>query len=127
MSKMNKEEVVKMTSAILKRNEADLGYITQEMVESDSQDKQTNAATFEAASGEDKVKRVFFGNNARYGTVTINGQNWQCYYFEGNNPPTAYNTVCATTRTWYLLLQAYDHTYLGKCNSGREAWRFDEK
>lgn len=73
---------------------------------------------------------TLWGNNARYGTRTINGVNWQVYFYEygdaNSRPPTSNRGLaCGTGKTWYLKMQDWHHVYDGTCPSGRERWKFE--
>jgi hypothetical protein len=127
MEKLTKEVVQRKTLEILKKDDLDVSYITQELVDSDNNGGHTNGEELLSSDTEGAPLLTLWGNNARYGTVTINGQNWQCYYYEygGNAPTSNRNLACGTNKTFYLLMQDWHHTYDGNCQSGRERWRFD--
>ena len=120
MQQKTLEEVKQQSQEILGKDLLiEFDYITQEMVDADN----GNSADDAAAEDRDVKLRQFWGNNARTGGRVIDGQNYNVYYFESAQPLSR-NEACRTDRTWFLRMDQWNHTYAGKCNSGREGWYF---
>jgi hypothetical protein len=130
MDKLTKEEVLKKTEELLNQPNLNFDYITQELVSSDNEQNHLDGSLIEGSENEKTLNSILFGNNVRYGTRTINGRNWQVYYYDygGSAPTSNRNLACGSGRLpFWLLMQDWDHTFLGNCSNGRELWRFDKK
>lgn len=121
MEKLTLDQVKQKTNEVLGKNLIiEFNYITQEMVDTD------NSLAGDDAAMESIRLATIWGNNARTNIRTINGVNYNVYYFEGVQP-FGNNVACNTDRTWYLRMDQWNHNYAGKCNSGREAWYFTQR
>jgi hypothetical protein len=122
------EDVIKKTAEILKLDNDQLGYITQDLVDADNardaQDADGAAGNFDKA-----IKLTLYGHNVRYGAVILNGTTYHCYWYEyGGAAPTADpRLACGNFKTYYLLMDRFDHYYMDKCTDKTERWRFVSK
>jgi hypothetical protein len=124
------EHIKKKTAELLGiEDAAKLEYITQDLVDADSSAGLVCGAEESDVEGE-KVIVTLWGHNTRYGTRTINGKNYQVYYYEyGGRAPTNNRSLACSNAggTFWLRMDQFDHHYDGKCPSGYERWRFTRK
>jgi hypothetical protein len=117
------EEVKKKTAELLGKDESQLGYITQELL-----DRQSSSNVLDARGADKSVTNlVVYGHNVRYGAVYIGDQTYQCYWFESGPTAPATNPewACRNDATHYALMDYFDHNYLGNCQyDNTEAWQF---
>ena len=117
---LSAEIVRQRTSELLGMPELDLSYVTDELVAEDASVK--NLEGLGPPEGIDTA--TLWGNNTRYGAVTINGVTHQCYWFNQGGDITNQSTACGSGFRYYATTALWHHTYQGKCQSGRERWSF---
>ena len=115
------DSVREETKKLLGRDDINYDYITDETVAADA------ALGDESALDTDDTITTYYGNNARYGLVTINGVNKQVYFFNNGDQQASQGNMCGTSWTLYLLTDYWHHNYLGKCGNGRESWSFTRR
>jgi len=96
----------------------DYSYITDETMAADA----ALGADAEASS----TAAILYGNNSRYGTRTINGVNYQVYYFDTEGDCSKRSDGCGSRSVCWARMDMWHHQYLSKCGNGRELWSFSQ-
>lgn len=115
----DREQILTETKRLYGDVDADFSFITDDLIASDSNLPDANMVEIKEGPEFSSI----FGNNMRYGTRTINGQNYSVYYFE-SGPNGSQDQVCFVSHTWFAVMNGWHHNYIGRCGN-REAFRFD--